>query len=381
MIRAADIHGYCDPRFSAVQEVFARNCTEGLELGASCAATIAGEYVVDLWAGYADAARTVPWEEHTITNVYSTTKIMTALCALLLIDRGHLDPDAPVAAYWPEFAQGGKEGVLVRWLLSHGAGLSGFDEPLRREALFDWDLITGLLARQKPWWEPGTMPGYHMLTFGYMVGELVRRISGKTLGGFFRDEVALPLKVDFHIGLPEEHESRVADMVSSPVPAGLLSIDRQSIAGRTIFNPPLVPAYSDRAWRAAEIPSSNGHGNARSVAKVGSLLACGGTLGGLRLLSEETIETALVEQYNDIDLVLRHPMRWGLGFGLANEWRPYLGPRAFYWGGFGGSWLEMDRDTRVCFSYVMNKLEADAEADMRMLGLRSAFFSALEQGH
>jgi CubicO group peptidase (beta-lactamase class C family) len=377
MPSTVDIHGYCDPRFSGVRDAFARNFADGLELGATCAATIEGEYVIDLWAGYADGARMTPWEQHTITNVYSTTKVMTALCALLLIDRGRLDPDAPVAEYWPEFAQGGKDKILVRWLLSHSAGLSGFSEPLPGEALFDWNLITGILARQEPWWEPGTRPGYHMVTFGYLVGELVRRISGKTLGAFFRDEVALPLEADFHIGLPEEHDARVAEMISSPVPASLLSIDPQSIAGRTMFNPPLVPAYSDRAWRAAEIPSSNGHGNARSAAKVGSLLACGGTLGGLRILSEGTIERALEEQYNDIDLVLCHPIRWGLGFGLANAWRPYLGPRAFYWGGFGGSWLEMDPDSRTCFSYVMNRLEADSEADQRMLGLRSAFFSAL----
>jgi CubicO group peptidase (beta-lactamase class C family) len=381
MASTVDIHGYCDPRFSGVRDAFARNFADGLELGATCAATIEGEYAVDLWAGYADAARTKPWEQHTITNVYSTTKVMTALCALLLIDRGELDPDAPVAEYWPEFAQGGKDKILVRWLLSHSAGLSGFNEPLRAEALFDWNLITGLLARQEPWWEPGTRPGYHMVTFGYLVGEVVRRISGKTLGAFFRDEVAFPLAADFHLGLPEEHDARVAEMISSPVPASLLSIDPQSIAGRTMFNPPLVPAYSDRAWRAAEIPSSNGHGNARSAARIGSLLACGGALGGRRLLSQATIERSLEEQYNDIDLVLRHPIRWGLGFGLANEWHPYLGPRAFYWGGFGGSWLEMDQDTRTCFSYVMNRLEADSEADLRMIALRSAFFSALEHKH
>lgn len=381
MTRAVEIQGYCAPPFSGVQDAFARNFAEGLEVGASCAATIEGEYVVDLWAGHADAGRTRLWEEHTITNVYSTTKVMTALCALLLVDRGALDLDAPVAEYWPEFAQGGKDKIPVRWLLSHSAGLSGFAEPLQVEALYDWNFITGLLAQQEPWWKPGTRPGYHMVTFGYLVGEVVRRISGKTLGAFFRDEVALPLEADFYIGLPREHDARVAELVPSPLPESLLSIDPHSIAGRTLFNPPLVPGYSDRAWRAAEIPSSNGHGNARSAAKVGSLLACGGMLGGLCLLSEVTIERALKEQYNDIDLVLRHPIRWGLGFGLANERRPYLGSRAFYWGGFGGSWLEMDPDARVCFSYVMNKIEADSETDLRMIGLRSAFFSALERKH
>ena len=179
-----DIHGYCDPRFSAVKDAFARNFESGLEGGSSFAVTMDGEVVVDLWSGYSDAARTIPWQEDTITLVNSTTKVMTALCALILVDRGQLDLDSPVSDYRPEFARGGKEKVLVRWLLSHSAGLSGFDEPLPVETLYDWNRITDILARQEPWWEPGTRSGYHMITFGYLVGELVRRASGKSLGVF-----------------------------------------------------------------------------------------------------------------------------------------------------------------------------------------------------
>lgn len=378
MTKPSVIHGYCDQRFSAVKDVFAKNFESGSDIGASFAVTIDGEYVVDLWGGYLDAAQTTPWEQDTITNVYSTTKVMAALCALILVDRGQLNLDAPVADYWPEFAQAGKDKIIVRWLLSHSAGLSGFNDPLPLETLYDWNRIAQLLAHQEPWWEPGTRSGYHMVTFGYLVGELVRRISSKSLGAFFRDEVAIPLGADFHIGLAQEHDARVAELIPPP-PMELPPIDPSSIAGRTLFNPPIIPGYSDRAWRAAEIPSSNGHGNARSAARVGSVLACGGELDGLRLLSRATIDRAIEEQFNGIDLVMGIPIRWGLGFGLINEKLPYLNPRAFYWGGYGGSWLEMDPDARMCFSYVMNKLELDPNGDKRMISLRNALFSAMQQ--
>lgn len=377
MTKSNDIHGYCDRSFQAVEERFARNFELGLEVGASFAATIDGEYVIDLWGGYSNAAKTTPWERDTITNVYSTTKVMTTLCVLILVDRGQLDLDAPVADYWPEFAQAGKGRILVRWLLSHSAGLSGFDELLPLEALYDWDRIVGILERQQPWWEPGTQSGYHMVTFGYLAGELVRRISGKSIGSFFHEEVAVPLGTDFHIGLSEKHDVRVAEMIPPP-PMKPAQIEPGSIAARTLFNPPVMPGYSDRAWRAAEIPASNGHGNARSAARVGSLLACGGELGGHALLSKATIDRAIEEQSNDVDLVLGLPIRWGLGFGLANEKINFLSPRSFYWGGLGGSWLEMDPDSRVCFSYVMNKLEINSGGDPRMYALREALFSGMK---
>lgn len=378
MKQAVHIHGYCDPRFSAVKDAFLENFESDSEVGASFAATIRGEYVIDLWAGYADAAKTKPWARDTIVNVYSTTKVMTALCALMLVDRNQLDLDSPVADYWPEFAQSGKGRVLVRHLLSHSSGVSGFDVPLLAEDLYDWDRITGILERQAPWWEPGSRSGYHMVTFGYLVGELVRRITGKTLGAFFRDEVAIPLGADFHIGLAEEHDARVGELIPPP-PVKFAAIDPRSVAGKTLFNPAIPPGFSDRAWRAAEIPASNGHGNARSVARVGSLLACGGGLDGVRLLSRETIDRAVEEQFDNTDLVLGIPVRWGLGFGLADGLLPCLYPRTFYWGGLGGSWLEMDPDEGLCFSYVMNKLEYGLSGDPRMFALRSALISALRR--
>ncbi len=376
MARRVAIHGYCDNRFHEVAERFARNFEMGLELGASFAATIDGEYVIDLWGGWANEAGTEPWRRDTITNVYSTTKVMTALCVLILVDRGLLDLDSPVAAHWPKFSQAGKGRIPLRWIMSHCSGLSGFDEPLPVEALYDWERIIRVLERQEPWWEPGTRSGYHSITFGYLLGELVRRVSGKTPGAFFRDEVAIPLGADFHIGLPEEHEGRVAEMTRM---SGILpgQIDPESIAAKTFYNPPLIPGFSDRAWRAAEIPASNGHGNARSVARIGTLLACGGSLEGRFFLSRATVRRALEEQMSGVDLVLGLPIRWGLGFGLANDKAPFLSPRSFYWAGLGGSWVEMDLDTRICFSYVMNKLQHNLAGDPRMYSLREAFFSAL----
>ncbi len=306
---------------------------------------------------------------------------MTTLCALILIDRGELDMDSPVARYWPEFAQAGKSEILVRWLLSHSAGLPGFDQIIPMEALYDWNRTVHVLERQEPWWEPGTQSGYHVVTFGYLVGELVRRISGKSLGAFFHDEVAVPLGADFHIGLSREHDARVAELIA-PQPIKPLPLEPGSVAARTWLNTPIIPGYSDRAWRGAEIPSSNGHGNARSAARVGSLLACGGWLDSLSILSKATIDRAIEEQFNGMDLVLGvlgFPVRWGLGFGLASEALPFLSPRSFFWGGFGGSWLEMDPEIRVCISYVMNRLEADPGGGPRMIGLRSALFDVVKQ--
>lgn len=377
MAKSFEIHGYCDQHFLEVKNAFAKNFEAGLEVGASFAVTLHGEYVVDIWGGSSDAAQTIPWRQDTITNVYSTTKVMTVLCALLLIDRGQLGLDSPVADYWPEFAQAGKDKITVRQVLSHSAGLSGFDEPLSLETMYDWKRVARLLEHQKPWWEPGTQSGYHMVTFGYLVGELVRRISGKSIGTFFRDEVAIPLDADFHIGLAQVHDSRVAELVPPPH-MDQPPVEPDSIVAKTLFNTPIIPAYSDRAWRSAEIPSSNGHGNARSAAKVGSLLACRGELNGLRLLSQATIDQAIEEHFNGIDLVLGVPVRWGLGFGLANDKLPCLNSRTFYWGGFGGSWLEMDPDAEMCFSYVMNKLEVDVEGDKRMIALRNALLSTLQ---
>jgi len=374
----AEVHGHCDPRFSGVKDAFARNFASGLEVGASFAATLDGEFVVDLWAGYADAAQQRPWERDTIVNVYSTTKAMTAICTLMLVDRGQLDLDAPVARYWPEFAQAGKGELPVRYLLSHTSGLAGFTEPIPVEVLYDWDRSVGLLAAQKPLWEPGKQSGYHSLTFGHLLGEVLRRITGQSLGSFFRDEVAGPLGADFHIGLPEEHEPRVGELIPPPQ-AEQERLVLSSPLADVVDNPPMTGDIAgQRAWRAAEIPAANGHGNARSVARVASALACGGEVDGVRLLTLPTIERAIEEQCYGPDLVLGVPIRWGLGFGLTSkEMAIGPNPRTFFWGGWGGSAIVMDLDARLGFSYVMNKMSATTLGDVRAWGPASALWSSL----
>ncbi|HVM96069.1 MAG TPA: serine hydrolase domain-containing protein [Candidatus Acidoferrales bacterium] len=376
------VDGQCSPRFAAVRDAFAANFEAGREVGASFAATLDGELVVDLWGGWADAAQTRPWQRDTIVNVFSTTKAMTALCAHILADRGELDFDAPVARYWPEFAQAGKQDLPVRYLMSHRAGLAALRRRLPAEALYDWQGMTDELAAEAPWWEPGTVSGYHALTFGHLVGEVVRRISGKSLGTFFRDEVAQPLGVDFHIGLAESEDHRVADLVSpseSENKAAGAGIDPDSLLAKVMGNPRIkAEAATTRAWRAAEIPAANGHGNARSVARVLAALACGGTLDGVNLLRSETLEGAIVEQSYGRDLVLPLTMRWGLGFMLTSPTMP-LGPnpRTFGHGGWGGSLGIADMDARVSWAYVMNKMSPGTTGDTRVAGMLLALYAAL----
>jgi CubicO group peptidase (beta-lactamase class C family) len=381
MTNKIKIQGYCDKKFSAVKEAFQKNFENDLEMGASFAATIDGKFVVDIWGGYADAAKTRPWKRDTIVNVFSTTKVMTALCALILVDRGLLDLDAPVARYWPEFAQNGKEKIPVRYLLSHQSGLAIFDKPTPVEALYDWNRIIKQLAAQKPQWEPGKHSGYHAITFGYLVGEVVQLITNKTLGTFFHEEVAVPLKADFYIGLPKKHDYRVGEMIPPPVikpgEPGYVQIDPDSLMGKHMkYSNIPVEASRERAWRSAEIPAVNGHGNARSVARVGAALACGGELDGVRLLSLPTIEKAIEEQCYGTDLLLGVPIRYGLGFGLNSKEAP-IGPnqRSFFWMGWGGSLMLMDLDAKLSWSYVMNKMKNPP--DPRSAGISQALYAAL----
>ncbi len=378
-----DIQGFCDDKFTAVKEAFRKNFEDDLEVGASFAATIDGKYVVDIWGGYADAAMTRPWEKDTIVNVYSTTKVMTAICAHILIDRGQLDPDALVTEYWPEFGQAGKEKMPVKYLLSHRSGLAGWDKPMTMEEFYDWDYAVSLLAAQKPWWEPGQHCGYHAITFGHLIGELVRRITGKSPGTFFREEVAGPLNADFHIGFGPELDHRVGEMVPPPVlqpgEPGYTEMPPDSMLMKTLTNPPVTyEMLKERAWRAAEIPAANGHGNARSVARVGAAMACGGELDGVRLMGLPTIEKAIGEQIYDTDLCLGSPIRYGLGFGLNSKDTPMgPNPRTFWWAGMGGSTVIMDLDARLSFSYVMNKMAAAMMGDVRSARLTQAMYASL----
>jgi CubicO group peptidase (beta-lactamase class C family) len=375
----AEVHGTCEARFEGVRDALASTLSSGADVGACATVILDGETVADVWGGFADEAKTAPWERDTITNVWSTTKTMTALSALVLVDRGELDVDAPVATYWPEFKANGKENVLVRHLMSHTAGLSGWQEPIGPEVLYDWEKATSLLAAQAPWWEPGTASGYHAITQGYLVGEVVRRIAGESVGTFFAKEIARPLGADFHIGLAPEHDARVAKVIPPP-PLALGDVAPDSVAFRTLGNPALSAAQSwETAWRRAEIPAAGGHGNARSVATAQAVLACGGEVGGVRLLSPATCDLVFREQCNGVDLVLGIPLSHGIGYGLPGELLPLPNPRTCFWGGWGGSLVIIDLDARMVVAYVMNKMGEGTVGDFRGATVLAAAYGALAE--
>ncbi|MEV5355360.1 serine hydrolase domain-containing protein [Streptomyces sp. NPDC052693] len=385
--RGARVHGHCDPRFTAVREAFEENFRERDELGAAVAVTVGGRIVVDLWGGWADGARTRPWEGDTLVNVWSTTKGPVALCAHLLADRGLLDLDAPVAVYWPEFAAAGKEKVLVRHLLSHRAGLAGLREPHSLEQLCDWELTTQRLAATEPWWEPGTRSGYHALTYGHLVGEVVRRVSGLRPRAFLEREVTRPLGIDFRIGLPEQDADRVAELVqpaagqSSAQAAVFAQLAPAAIAALT--NPPLAAAAANSpGWRAAEIPAANGHGTARAVAELYGVFAGRGSYGGRRVLSPEAAERVREGQGSCRDLVLGAGFpaetEVGLGLWLSGPNGSYgPNPRAFGHDGFGGSCGLADPEAEVSLGYVMNRMGPHIADDPRKMALVGALYSAL----
>ncbi|MEO6085587.1 MAG: serine hydrolase domain-containing protein [Umezawaea sp.] len=363
----APTQGTCDERFEAVRDVLAASLDDQ-DVGASVAVYVEDEPVVDLWGGYADVERTRPWERDTITCVWSTTKTMAALSALVLADRGLVDLDAPVADHWPEFAAAGKEKVLLRHVLGHTSGLPTWHEQLRTEQLFDWSAMTALLAEQAPSSPPGQVGAYHAATQGYLIGEVVRRATGRDLGTFFAEEIAGPLGADFHIGLPAEHDHRVAPVIPAEFRA-------PELEARGPGNPP-IPAETanTEAWRRAQIPSANGFGNARSVAAVQSVLAAGGQARGVRLLSQAGCERALEEQFLGEDEVMGTQMRYGMGYALRG--------RTCSWGGWGGSVVVVDFDTRLTVSYVMNQmLEQGPLGDDRGLGVVMAAFGALRGVH
>ena len=375
-----EIHGTCHERFAPVQQTFEENFERFADIGASVAVSLEGEMVVDLWAGHRDAARQQPWAADTIVNVYSTTKTMTALCVLVLVDRGELQLDAPVMRYWPEFAAAGKEGVLVRHLLSHSAGLPGLDIACGPPELYDWDFVCNALAQQTPWWTPGEASGYHALTQGHLIGEVVRRITGRSLGTFFREEIAQPLGADFHIGVPDDVLPRIADLVPGvrqgdrPGP-----VDGESIAARAFASPAAGPKASATVeWRRAEIPAANGHGNARAVVRAQTPMANGGRAWGVELLSSAGAARVFEEQSSSRDLVLKVPIRWGLGYGLNSKVVP-IGPNEHicYWGGWGGSSVVVDQDARVCYSYVMNKMINSLLGDRRGYRIGQAVYRCL----
>jgi CubicO group peptidase (beta-lactamase class C family) len=354
------VHGHCEARFAPVRDVLAEQLEHGEELGASLVVTIGGRDVVDLWGGWRDPARTLPWERDTIVNVWSTTKTVTALAVLMLVDRGRLDPFAPVADYWPEFAANGKEAVEVRHLLSHTSGVSGWDAPVTLTDLYDHDAAAARLAGQAPWWEPGTASGYHAANYGHALGELVRRVDGRSLRRFVAEEIAGPLGADFQIGAADADRDRIATVVPPPpLDIDVERLDKASPAYRTFLGPLVdAGAANTDAWRRAEMGAINGHGNARSVARMLSALSLGGAVGGVRLLSPQTVDLVFEEQAHGVDLVLFLPLRWGIGMALPEtETVPYVPQgRCCYWGGWGGSLVVCDLDREITISYMMNNM-------------------------
>jgi CubicO group peptidase (beta-lactamase class C family) len=378
------VQGTCDPRFEEMRQILQRNLDSGDDLGASVCVNLNGQTVVDLWGGWADEAKTKPWERDTIVNVWSTTKTMTSLAALVLADRGELDVYAPVARYWPEFAQNGKGDIRVRHLMSHTSGVSAWEKPVTTEDIYDWEKATAMLARQAPWWEPGTASGYHALNQGHLVGEVVRRITGKSLGTFFRDEIAKPLGADFHIGLDPKHDARVSFVIPPEVlPVDMSAMDPNSPAIKTFTGPNLDATLPrTEAWRRAEIGAANGHGNARSVVRCQSVVANDGEMDGVRLLSPKTIDLIFDEQCNGTDLVLGAPARFGIGYGLPNASFPHIpaDARACFWGGWGGSTAVVDVGRHLTVSYVMNRMYPGALGDTRGMDLTTAAYRAIGVG-
>jgi CubicO group peptidase (beta-lactamase class C family) len=375
--------GWVERGFEGVVAAFERNFSEREEVGAAFAAYLDGSPIVDLWGGVADVKTGRPWTEDTICVVFSTTKGVASICAHLLVERGLLDLDAPVARYWPEFAQAGKGAIPVRWILSHQAGLAAVEaSDLTTADVLAGTRVVEALARQAPNWEPGTAHGYHMMTYGWLVGEIVRRITGKSLGAFFQAEIAAPLRLDFWIGLPESEEPRVARLLppglpdlTNPMTAQLA--DPESLTTRVMRKPALaLSAYNERATRAAEIASASGVGTARALARLyGSLVH---EVDGLRLLSRATIDRATETQARGKDLVMMLETHFGLGFALPAPFNPMGGPSSFGHPGAGGSVAFADKARRLSVAYIMNSMRPDLGTDARSRAPIAALYAALE---
>ncbi|HEX9258067.1 MAG TPA: serine hydrolase domain-containing protein [Acidimicrobiales bacterium] len=377
-----DVHGRAEPGFERVREAFAANFSKGTEVGAAFCVYKDGRPVVDIWGGVADEATGRPWEEDTTVLVFSTTKGATAVCANLLVQRGELDLDAPVVEYWPEFGAHGKDKVPVRWLLSHRAGVAAVPRGLTVEDVVAWDPVIDALADAEPDWPPGARHGYHALTYGWLVGEVVRRVSGETLGTFFRNEIAEPLGLDFWIGLPEAEEGRVAPLVVMPMidfawfPEHMREL-LEAIAGpesllmRSLGVGPFPPdLYNSRQVRAAEIPAANGVTTARSLARMYASLI--GEVDGTRILSDATVAQARTTESEGPDAVLFVPMRFGLGFMLHGGFISMYQHGGFGHYGAGGSVGLAVPEAGLAIGYVMNRMDPGLTGDPRTQALFDA---------
>ena len=374
----ADLHGTCDPAFEPLRELLAANLADGTDIGASLAVVRDGETVADLWGGRARSGE--PWREDTIVQVWSVTKVMAALTTLVLADRGEIDLDAPVSSYWPAFRA---REVLVRHLLGHTSGMAGWTEPLDVDGLLDLERSEAMLAAQEPWWPPGTASGYHMVSYGHLLDGLVRAATGLPLAEQFRKLVAEPLGADFHLGVPDEALSRCAHLV----PPETSGIDPKALPPGnfllpTVTNPLLdVEALCNTdAWRRVSVAGANGHGNARSIARLQALVSHDGEVGGVRLLSPETVGRIFEVQAEGPDLVLLVPVRFGIGYALPEPASAPAVPdgRVCWWTGYGGAVVVNDLDRRTTVAYAMNRMVPHYTSSPRTDGYLSTAFACLE---
>lgn len=350
----ADVHGFCDERFRPLEDAFRRNLDGGLDKGASLAVALGGESVVDLWGGTRDYEMATPWETDTVVRVFSTSKVMVMIAVLLLVDRGLLDLDAPIARYWPEFAKHGKGSITARQVLVHRSGLPGFGRSVSFDDLADWSNAIEMLEEASLWYEPGTISCYHPQTFGYLLGELVRRVSAMPFEEFFRREIAEPLRADFHFDFPTDQATRVAALwppdgepdIESPMGAAVMS---ELAAMGEWIDPANLPTV---------MPAASGVTNARALARIGQIVAMRGELDGRRLLSRSIIAEAATEQSAAEDEIVGW-VRYGLGFGLHTDDYPAPTPTSMHWGGYGGSFLTMDPASGISCGYAQSQLLLD----------------------
>ena len=377
------IEGGAEQGYGGVVDAFAANFEHHEEVGAAFSLYVDGEKVVDVWAGTSDVLEHSRWQEGTLQLVFSTTKGATAACAHVLAQRGELDIDAPVATYWPEFAQAGKEAVTVRHLLCHQSGLPAVDRRVTLDEALGWEPVIRALEVQEPLWEPGTAHGYHALTYGWLVGEVVRRISGMSLGRFFAKEIAEPLGLEFWIGLPKEQQKRCSRLVTMGTPSG-----EAAKAYEMFFGPDTLTGkalslggafegdvYNEPRLRAAEVPAANGVTNARSLARFYAALI--GEVDGVRILSKQQADLARETQTSGADRVLYAETTFGLGYMTTGPFSPYGGPQCFGHAGAGGSLGFADPQNGFGFGYVMNKMQANLSGDPRTIGLTRAVYEAI----
>jgi CubicO group peptidase (beta-lactamase class C family) len=379
------VHGFAEDGWGAVADAFATNLAERGEVGAACAVYADGRAVVDLWGGLADRESATPWADDTLVLTFSTTKGVTAIVANRLIEQGRLDPDAPVATYWPEFAANGKDAVTVEEVLAHRAGLPYVDGDFTLDEVMAVRPVVDALAGQAPGWEPGSTFGYHARTYGWLTGEIVRRVTGRSLGAWLAAELADPLGLDYFVGLPEALEPRVARLYPPAADAALQALidaamaDPDTLMGRVMSGPSGLFRYDDmwntRALHATEMPSSNGIGDARSLARL--YASCVDEIDGFRALGDEAVARATEVRSDGTDCVIGIPMTFGLGFAGPSTLPGAVGPRAFGHAGAGGSMAFADPDAGLAFGYVMNQMQLGMTGDARSESLTAAAYARL----